>query len=127
MKYKFIFALLMVALSVGNVNAQNQGEDKRENLQRPPLNDGTQGEPRTPIILPQEIMCTYSSYFLGITLPNEIEYLSVVIEDENGMVLWTGVITHEQTSAMLPGITGEANISCTTETGVEYSGTLEFE
>ncbi len=85
------------------------------------------GVPRTPIILPQEIMCTYSSDFLGIILPNEIGYLSVVIENENGMVLWTGVITHEQTSVMLPDIIGEATITCTTETGVEYSGTLEFE
>ncbi len=115
------FSLLMCATAYA-------GDDDRkiEPLSKDPISNG-EGRPRTPIILPQEIMCTYSSDFLGITLPNEIECLSVVIEDENGMVLWTGVITHEQTSAMLPDITGEANISCTTETGVEYSGTLEFE
>ncbi len=115
------FSLLMCATAYAE-----DGEHKTEPLsQDKPAN--LEGRPRTPIILPQEIMCTYSSNFLGFTLPNEIEYLSVVIEDENGMVLWTGVITHEQTSAMLPGITGEAVITCTTETGVEYSGTLEFE
>ncbi len=124
MSYKTLFVLLLLALAATNVYAQDNGLQSTT-LSMPPIKENP-NEPRIPFSLPTEIECTYSSDYISITIPNEIEYLSVVIEATDGSILWTGIITHEDSDATLPNISGEVFITATTELGLEYSGTLDF-
>ncbi len=124
MSYKTLLTLLLLALAVTNVHAQDEGLQST-NLSMPPIKENP-NEPRTPFTLPTEIDCTYSSDYISIAIPNEIEYLSVVIEDADGSIIWTGIITHEDSDATLPNISGQVFITATTELGMEYSGTLDF-
>ncbi len=77
--------------------------------------------------MPSYLECSYTAEYLSIALPDGIEQVYVTITNDDDAIVWSGYITHEQPEATLPTLSGEFVITSTTESGIEFSGTLDLE
>ncbi len=85
------------------------------------------GEPNSKPRAPSRsfISCTYSKDYIELSLPADVEYMDVTLE-QNGVTVWTDVVTIDEPRFEIPNLSGEVIITCITNNDVSYSGTLYF-
>ena len=71
------------------------------------------------------IECTYTSGSLWLEMPQQIDSVEICIKDETEIV-WYGMAIIDEPHCEIPVLEGTYTIVCTTMTGTEFIGTLDF-
>ena len=71
------------------------------------------------------IECTYTSGSLWLEIPQQIGSVEICIKNE-AEIVWYGIATIDEPFCEIPVLEGTYTIVCTTMTGTEFIGTLDF-
>lgn len=69
--------------------------------------------------------CRYSAGHLAFTIPDDIEFISITIGEEESPV-WTGIVTKQMPETDIPLLIGTFHISCRTDGNQIFYGELTF-
>lgn len=69
--------------------------------------------------------CRYSAGYLAFTIPDDVEFISITIGEEESP-LWTGIVTKHNPGTAIPVLIGTFPISCRTDGNQIFYGELTF-
>lgn len=69
--------------------------------------------------------CRYSAGHLAFTIPDDVEFISITIGEEESP-LWTGIVTKQMPETDIPLLIGTFPISCRTDGNQIFYGELTF-
>lgn len=101
-----------------------------ENIEEAEKNDpviilipGKQKYPKAPSSIFLE--CRYSAGHLAFTIPDDVEFITITIGEEESPV-WTGIVTKQMPETDIPLLIGTFHISCRTDGNQIFYGELTF-
>lgn len=121
---RIIFSALL-CLIITSLHAIAEGQQSTTSSKSVRLrNNTTNNKPQAPARYYVE--CIYSAGYMEFTFLPEITSMHIVLSNED-VPVWEGDITPESPSVAIPILYGEYEVTCVTDDGREFGGTIYFE